>query len=357
MKKFSLFVILLLSISMVSCGSTSASTASNKTVDSSDEASGFVQTKSSSIKAAADAVHLTLAHADTEKNSLFGPTMTKFANKVAELTNGEVIVDVYPNGQLGTHAEEVSGIQDGSIDFAPIASTFVANFCPDVSVFDMPFLFDDIDQVWATMDGDVGEKINNELKQNNIEPLVWWGLGFRYVTTSEKKPINNLADMKGFRIRIMQSPIYQAMFESLGADPVPMDFSELYTALQQGTVDGQENPYSQILSSNLWEVNPIIVKTEHAFSPTVLMMSPQVANKVTPDQLKLIKEAAEECKDDFRQSTIDINNNALETLINEKGCTLVDSIDKKEFQDAVAPVYDEFPQYKDMVNQIRTLGK
>lgn len=163
--------------------------------------------------------------------------------------------------------------------------------------------------------------------------------------------------MKGFRIRIMQSPIYQAMFESLGADPVPMDFSELYTALQQGTVDGQENPYSQILSSNLWEVNPIIVKTEHAFSPTVLMMSPQVANKVTPDQLKLIKEAAEECKDDFRQSTIDINNNALETLINEKGCTLVDSIDKKEFQDAVAPVYDEFPQYKDMVNQIRTLGK
>ena len=318
-------------------------------------AMAFAGTAMAEVEEAENAVHLTLAHADTEENSMFGPTMREFANKVAELTNGEVIVDVYPNGQLGTHAEEVSGIQNGSIDFSPVASTFVANFCPNVSVFDMPFLFDSIDQVWATFDGEVGAQINEELSANNIEPLVWWGLGFRYVTTSDKHPIETLEDMNGFRIRIMQSPIYQAMFEALGADPVPMDFSELFTGLQQGTVDGQENPYTQILSSNFWEVNPIIVKTEHAFSPTVLMMSPMVASKVTEDQLALIRQAAEECKADFRQATVDINAAALDTLVNEKGCTLVESIDKAQFQEAVAPVYDQFPEYADMVEIIRSL--
>ena len=340
--------------SLAACGGNFSSSAT--TTAGGSKAAGSTGSNEKTQEAA-DAVHLTLAHADTEENSMFGPTMTEFANKVAELTNGKVIVDVYPNGQLGTHAEEVSGIQDGSIDFAPVASTFVANFCPDVSVFDMPFLFNDLDQVWATLDGDVGKQINETLRANNIEPLTWWGLGFRYVTTSEKKPISSLADMKGFRVRIMQSQIFQATFEALGADPVPMDFSELYTALQQGTVDGQENPYTQILSSNFWEVNPIIVKTEHAFSPTVLMMSPAVADKVSAEQLEAIHKAAEECTPDFRKSTADINDKALNTLLNEKGCTLVDSIDKSEFQKAVESVYGQFPQYSEMVEKIRALAK
>jgi len=349
----SIMLVAAMTVAAVGCGSSGTSSATP--AETPAEESADSEEKAENVSA--DAIHLTLAHADTETNSMFGPTMTQFADRVAELTNGEVVIDVYPNGQLGTHAEEVSGIQNGTIDFAPVASTFVANFCPDVAVFDMPFLFNDLDQVWATLDGEVGDTINEELLANNIDPLVWWGLGFRYVTTSEAKPVESIDDIKGLRIRIMQSAVYQAMFEALGADPVPMDFSELYTALQQGTVDGQENPYTQILSSNFWEVNPIIIKTEHAFSPTVLMMSPSVADKVSEEQLALIRQAAEECKDDFRQATVDINAAALETLINEKGCTLVESIDKSEFQEAVKPVYEKFPEYSDMVEKIQALAK
>ncbi len=304
---------------------------------------------------AADAVHLTLAHADTEEGSLFGACMTEFKNLVEEKSGGSIVVDIFPNGQLGTVSEYVTGIQNGTIDLAPAASTFVANFCTDVSVFDMPFLFEDYDHVWQTLDGEVGEQLTGQLRDNNIIALDWWGLGFRNVTTRTEHPINSIEDFKGFRIRTMQSSIHQALFQALGADAVPMDWGELYTALQQGTVDGQENPFTQTLSSSIWEVNPVIVKTEHAFTPAVFMMSPAVEGKLSAEQLEVLYACAEECSAIFRQKTIDINTDALKTLTEEKNCTFVETIDKAALQQATAGVYDQFPEYAGLVETIRGL--
>lgn len=320
-----------------------------------EEAEAAEETGGSAVEEAADAVHLTLAHADTETGSLFGECMTEFKNMVEEKSGGSVIIDIYPNGQLGTVAEYVVAIQSGTIDFAPAASTFVANFCEDVAVFDMPFLFEDYDHVWEALDGEVGDTLTASLQENGIEPLVWWGLGFRNVTTSESHMINSIDDLKGFRIRVMTSAIHQALFQALGSDAVPMDWGELYTALQQGTVDGQENPFSQTLSSNIWEVNPVIVKTEHAFTPSVFMMSPAVADKVSEEQMNIIRECAEECKDIFRDRSVSINEEALDTLMNEKGCTYVETIEKADLQAATESVYDQFPEYADLVAIIRGL--
>lgn len=194
------------------------------------------------------------------------------------------------------------------------------------------------------------------MKDNGIIALDWWGLGFRNVTTSDKHPINSIEDFKGFRIRTMQSKIHQSLFMALGADAVPMDWGELYTALQQGTVDGQENPYTQILSSSIYEVNPIIIKTEHAFTPAVFMMSPAVENKLSADQMKIIYNCAAECAPIFRDTTEKINEDALQQL-KDKGCTYIDTLSKADLQAATASVYDEYPQYADLVSQIKALAK
>lgn len=312
-------------------------------------------TEGAAATEAADAVHLTLAHADTETGSLFGECMTEFKQKVEETSGGSIIIDIYPNGQLGTVAEYVAGIQNGSIDLAPGASTFVANFCTGVSVFDLPFLFENYDHVWASLDSEVGDSLTEELQNNGIEPLVWFGLGFRNVTTSEGHPINTLEDFKGFRIRTMTSAIHQSLFQALGADAVPMDWGELYTALQQGTVDGEENPFSQVLSSNIWEVNNVIVKSEHAFTPAVFMMSPKITSKLTEEQVEILRTCAEECTPVFRQKVVDMNDEALTTLVEEKKCVYVESLDKAALQAATESVYGQFPEYAEMVEKIRSL--
>ena len=348
----SIFAIVMVISLMSGCASTGVSTGTSNISTSTGVSDA---TGSSSVTVAVEPVHLTLAHADTEEGSLFGTCMTAFKKIVEEKSNGSIIVDIYPNGQLGTVSEYVTGIQNGTIDLAPAASTFVANFCTNVSVFDLPFLFENYDHVWKTLDGEVGDLLTNDLKNNGIIALDWWGLGFRNVTTSEDHTINSLADFKGFRIRTMQSAIHQALFQALGADAVPMDWSELYTALQQGTVDGQENPYTQILSSKIYEVNPVIVKTEHAFTPSVFMMSPSVEKKLSADQLDIIYACAKECSSVFRQTTVDINNSALESLTS-LGCTFVDSISKADLQAATAGVYDQFPQYADLVSTIKGLA-
>ena len=155
----------------------------------------------------------------------------------------------------------------------------------------------------------------------------------------------------------MASEIHQAIFSELGADPVPMDWGELFTALQQGTVDGQENPFSQILSSNIYEVNPVIVKTEHAFTPAVLMMSPITYGKLTEEQQKIITEAAEASKDACRQEAVTYNEEALKTLTEEKGCDYVETLNKDELREATKVVYDKFPQYAELVEQIEACKK
>ena len=304
--------------------------------------------------AGTEAVHLTLAHADAADGSLFGECTKQFKELVEEKSNGSIIIDIYPNGQLGTVSEYVTGIQNGTIDLAPAVTSFVANFCTDVGVFELPFLFEDYEHVWEALDGSVGEQLSADLEANNIIPLIWWGIGFRNVSTSENHPINSLADFEGFRIRVMQSEIQQSLFQALGADAVPMDWGELFTALQQGTVDGQENPYTQTFSSNIWEVNPVIVETRHEFSPSVFMMSPSVASKLSEEQLALLYECAEESTPLFRQATVDINNEALQSL-QDAGCTFVDTLDIAELQAATASVYDEYPEYSEMVETIRAL--
>ena len=233
-------------ISLAACGSSAPAptTAAPTTAAATEAATTAAAAEAPATEAAAAAedpvVHLTFAHADSPDGSVNGEASKVFAKLVEEKSGGSIIIDVYPSAQLGTVAEAIQGVQNGSIDMTQISTSFLSNFCPEVGVFDMPFLFEDYQHVWDAEDQVMAPVLNDKLIAVNIHPEFWSGFGFRNVTTSKNRVLNSIDDLKGLRIRIQPSEIQREIFTALEADPAPIDWGELYTALQQGTVDAQK---------------------------------------------------------------------------------------------------------------------
>ncbi len=300
--------------------------------------------------ASAGAITINAAHADSE-NSVFHKAMQKFQEVAEAKSGGEITVRIYPNGQLGSLREMVEGAQMGTVDVAAVASSVLANFCPEVGVYDLPFLLDDYQHAYRTLDGDVGARLNGELAAGGVHVLGWWPLGFRNMTTNGKQPIKTVDDLKGLRIRTMASQIYQEMLRPLGIDPVPMGWGEVFTALQQGVVDGQENPYINILDANIYEVNDTIVVTEHTFSPAALIMSGQLWDSLSDAQKAIVTEAAQAATETARQECEKRNADARKTLETEKGMKIV-TLDKAALREKTKGVYANHPEFADLVKMV-----
>lgn len=300
-------------------------------------------------------ITISAAHADSEQ-SVFHKAMLKLKEQVEAKSGGKITIQIFPNGQLGSIREMAEGIQMGTIDVATVASSILANFCPDVAVYDLPFLLDDYQHAYRTLDGDVGSTLNKKLKESNMKVLGWWPLGFRNMTTSGKKAIQSVDDLKGLRIRTMASQIYQEMFRPLGIDPVPMGWGEVFTALQQGVVDGQENPYINILDAKIYEVNNTIVVTEHTFSPAALIMSGQLWEGFSEDQKRIISEAALAATQVARQECEQRNAHAREILEKEKGMKIV-NLDKAALREKTKSVYAAHSNFSGLVDQINKARK
>lgn len=300
--------------------------------------------------ASAKTLKISAAHADSE-SSVFHKAMLKFKAEVEANSGGEIAVDVFPNGQLGSIREMVEGIQMGTIDVATAASSVLANFSPKVGVYDLPFLLDGYEHAYRTLDGAVGAELNADLAANNIKVLGWWPLGFRNMTTNGKKEIHTVDDLQGIRIRVMASKIYQEMFRPLGIDPVPMGWGEVFTALQQGVVDGQENPYINILDANIFEVNNTIVVTQHTFSPAGLLMSGTLFESLTDAQKKVVTDAAKAATEVARQECEARNAHAKEVLETEKGMKII-AMDKAPLREKTKGVYEAHPEFAELVEMI-----
>ena len=301
----------------------------------------------------ADDVTLKLAHADAE-GSIFDQGSVAFQEKLEELSGGSMKVELYRNGTMGSLAEVAEAIQMGTVDVAPIVTTTLANFAPELNVFDMPYLIDDYEMAYEVLDGDVGKHFAESLEGSSFKVEGWWTMGFRNTTAS--KDIKSVEDFKGLKIRTQSSDIQMAIFDSLGASPTAISFSELYTALQQKTVDGQENPYVNILQSNIFEVNDYLIETEHVFQVAALLVSPATYDKLTDEQKGWVDEAAAYATEVERKACETDNETAKETLIGEKGMTLVE-IDKEELKEATKGVYEEFSDYADTVAEIQNYVK
>lgn len=303
--------------------------------------------------ASAADITLKLAHADAE-DSIFDQGAVAFKEKLEELSGGTIAVELYKNGTLGSIAEVAEAIQIGTVDVSPIVTTTLANFVPELNVFDMPFLMDDYQMAYDCLDGSVGEELAAALEASNFNVGGWWVMGFRNTTAS--KPIESAADFAGMKIRTQSSDIQMAIFNSLGANATAISFSEMYTALQQNTVDGQENPYVNILQSNIFEVNDYLIETEHVFQVAALLIAPSTYASLTEEQQGWVDEAAAYATEVERTACETDNETAKDTLINEKGMTFIE-LDKAELREATASVYDEYSEYADMVAEIQSFAK
>lgn len=212
--------------------------------------------------------------------------MKTFGDNVAKGSEGKIKVELYPNAQLGGDRELCEGVQMGTIQMAIPSTSALAGFDKRIQVLDLPYLFTTREAAFEAVDGELGVKLNELLAKKGFYVLGYLENGFRHVTNS-KQPITKPEDLKGLKIRTMENPMHLAFFKELGANPTPMNWGELYTALQQGTVDAQENPYAMIDDGKFYEVQKYVSETGHVFSYEILIANKKFMEKL-PDDLRAL---------------------------------------------------------------------
>lgn len=282
-------------------------------------------------------VNFMVAYADPE-DSVFGKGVAAFQAKLAELSGGTMTCTVFPNGTLGSIAEVAAMIQQGTCDISPIVTSSLVDFAPELGVFDLPFLFADYDEARKAIEGPVGDYFKEKLAAANLRVGSWLTMGFRETTSN--KPIASVADFKGLKIRTQSNEVHQAIFSALNAAPTVISFSELYTAMEQGTVDAQENPYVNIASNAYFEVQKHLVETNHVFQLAALLISESKYKALSSEQKGWVDEAAKVAADAEWAATITDNETAKQKCI-DAGMTFT-QLGHDELLAATKSVYDTY---------------
>ena len=220
-----------------------------------------------------------------------GMGAAKFAELVNKASGGKITVKLFPSGVLGGDVQTVSSIQGGTLDFTVLNAGLLSSHAKEFVLFDLPFLFNSGKEADAIVDGPIGSKLLAKLQGKGMVGLGYWELGFRHLTNNVR-PVVKMEDIAGLKVRVVQSPLYIEMFSALGANPVPMPFTELYTALETKAVDGQENPEATILGTKLNEVQKYMTLTGHVYNPQVLLTSQKLWDQLSADEKKLLQKAA-----------------------------------------------------------------
>jgi tripartite ATP-independent transporter DctP family solute receptor len=224
----------------------------------------------------------------------------KFAQVVEQKSGGKIKVREFPNSSLGSEMQQQSALQGGTQEMMSASTTTLVGIVKEFGVLDFPFLFANEKQADATLDGPIGARLLERLPEHGLIGLAYWENGFRNVTNS-KRPITRAEDLAGLKIRVMQNPVYMDTFKTVNANPVPMAFGELFTALETKTVDAQENPYSIILGNKFNEVQKYLSVTRHSYNAFIVLMSKQFWDKLSPAEKQIMQDAAAEARSYERQ--------------------------------------------------------
>ena len=274
----------------------------------------------------------------------------RFAELVEEKTEGRVTIDVGGNAQFAEDAEALTNMRLGTLAFSANSQGPMSAIVPQFSLLGLPFLFDDLPQAWDVVDGPFGDSLEALADEQGLIVLAFWDNGIRQ-TSNNVRPIKAPADLAGLKIRTPPDPITVDIFNALGASPTPLAFSELYIALEQGVVDGQENPLINIWSSKLYEVQKYISLTGHKYEATLLLASKTVFDTFSEEDQAAIREAAKESGEYNRQRSLN-DEKELRAKLEEAGVTF-NEVDKQPFVDATQPVYDQWREkYPEMVDQV-----
>lgn len=309
------------------------------------------------LMAAAAAQTVMKINISTAQNSHQGVAIDTFAKEVEKLTNGRYRIETFYNGSLGGERESVEAVQLGTQALTFTSTGPIPNFVPEVKILDVPFLFRDKAHARAVLDGPIGQDLLKKFDAHGIKALAWAENGFRHMTNN-KREVREPDDLKGLKMRTMENPVHIAAYKGLGIITTPMAFPEVFTALQQGTVDGQENPLSVIMSAKFDQVQKYLSLTGHVYSPCVFLMNKAEFDKLKPEDQKAFVEAARIAAAANR-ARVDADDAKGVAELRAKGMDVTEDVDKAKFVAKLAPVNAQFEKQfgKDNLDRIRNYGK
>ncbi|AUH32241.1 TRAP transporter substrate-binding protein [Paracoccus tegillarcae] len=274
----------------------------------------------------------------------------RFAELVEEKTEGRITVDVGGSAQYGDDVEALTQMRLGTLALAANSQGSTSGVVEEFAVIGLPFLFSDLSQAWEVLDGEVGQKLDEAAQAQGLKVLAFWDNGIRQISNNTR-PITTTADLEGLKIRTPPDPMTLEIFETLGANPTPMAFSELYVALQQGVVDGQENPLMNIESSKLYEVQKYISLTGHKYESTPVLVSRMIWDGLeAADQQALLDAAAE--AGEYNRELSQKSDAELRPKLEEAGVTF-NEVDTAPFIEATAGITAEWREkYPDLVDTL-----
>jgi tripartite ATP-independent transporter DctP family solute receptor len=273
---------------------------------------------------------------------------------VAERTGGRLAVKVYPNGTLGTEKDVIEQLRLGALDMTRINVAPLNSVVPETLVAALPFLFRGTEHMRKVLDGPVGEEILKAMESQGLVGLAFYDSGARSFYTV-KKPVKTLADLKGLKVRVQQSDLFVAMIQALGANPTPMPYGEVYTALKTGVVDAAENNWPSYESSRHFEAAKYYNLSEHSLAPEVLVFSKKVWDTLPPADQAILRQAARDSVP-YMRKLWDEREVKSRKAVEAAGTQVVTLANKKEFIDAMAPVYARFantPKLQGLVKRIQ----
>ncbi|MGG6439738.1 TRAP transporter substrate-binding protein [Saccharococcus caldoxylosilyticus] len=283
-----------------------------------------------------------------------GQGLLKFKEIVEKKSGGKLKVQTYFSATLGDDLKMTEALQSGTQEITIPSTSPLVGIVKEFGIFDFPFLFNTAEEADAILDGPIGKKLLEKLPEHGLIGLAYWENGFRNVTNS-KHPINTIDDFKGLKLRTMQNQVHIDAFKKLGANPTPMAFSEVFTALESKTVDGQENPLATIKSNKYYEVQDYLSLTKHVYTPFVFLVSKKFWDSLSPEEQKILQDAAVEAGKYQRELSRQEDKKALEELkktgikINE-----VSDGERKKMEEAIKPVIDKYAKEfgEDLVNEM-----
>lgn len=276
-----------------------------------------------------------------------------FRKEVARLTNNQLQVDVFPAMQLGGAKENVDAVRSGTLAITWVGAAFLSRIVPQLEAVSLPFVFANRETAFRVIDGPVGHAIDEKLQAKGFVSLGWMELGMRNVTDS-KTPIRTMADLKGLKIRLQPNETHLATFRALGANPVAMDVKELYSALEQRVVDGQENPYTVIAASRFGEVQKHLSNTGHFFDFIAVVASKKAFEQLKPEHQKAVREAMTATIAYQRKLAAEEESKKFAELKAKMVYTEITPAAREEMRKASLPVIEDVKKRAgaDLVNQV-----
>ncbi len=289
------------------------------------------------------------------QNSHQGVGIDTFAKEVEKRTQGRYKIQTFYSGSLGGERESIEAVQLGTQELTFTSTGPVPNFVPEARILDIPFLFRDKAHARHVLDGNIGQDMLTKFDAKGFKALAWGENGVRHMTNS-KRAVNSPDDLKGLKMRTMENPVHVAAYKGFGIVPTPMAFPEVFTALQQGTVDGQENPLSVIMAAKFDQVQKHLSLTGHVYSPAIFLMSKAAFDKLSAaDKTAFLESAKEAAK--ANRARVDEDDAKGVAELKSKGMSVVENVDKAKFVATLAPVNAEFEKQfgKDMLDKIRAV--